>query len=56
MTMNPRKRRRQTIAARVVAMLTLAIILFMPKTELTAFNAPASMSFATAIDQLRAVD
>jgi hypothetical protein len=48
MTMNPRTRRRQAVAARVVAMATLAMILFMPKIELDAFDGPAAMSFATA--------
>ncbi|KKC31018.1 hypothetical protein WH91_22060 [Devosia psychrophila] len=53
MTMNPMMRRRQAIAVRAVALMTLAIILFTPKIELAAFNAPAIMSLSLLQSSLR---
>ena len=46
--MNSRTRRRQTLAARLVFLVTLSIIVFMPKIELDVFDAPTVMSFTTA--------
>ena len=51
MMMTARKRHRQAIALRVVAVTTLAVILFLPKIELDMFDAPADVAFATAIVQ-----
>ena len=51
MMMTARRRHRQAIAARVVALTTLALILFLPKIELDMFDARGAVTFAAAIVQ-----
>lgn len=56
MMMSSKARRRQAIAARIVALATLGIILLMPKLDLDRPEMPVVMSFASATVQPQAVN
>lgn len=51
MMLSPKTRRRQAIAAKVVAMATIATVLFMPKIALDGFDGPVVMMSAITTAQ-----